>query len=281
MTTSNQIRNSDNRFQGKSLVFSARHLEAAQNEAFTLWHTFSSEQFIWQLISNPKNLWFKSWQDEEEGVMVLGADEYVGFSPDGHIIKERTKDFKGLVSIATTFVVEKFIMEQGTYTWNDAQKTYILNGKTVKEWDETAVTGKVAVWRRSNHPECYTLYQFIPVQNYTKNDFESIKQQIDKLDNAKWIAEYVEGKMPACEELFKKEIKSILKGQEVISYLNRNGFSAYSDLVNEVGLLVSRNDAENMMTLSNSLSKDEDELKKDARSQQAEYIYCYPTSLNL
>jgi hypothetical protein len=57
--------------------------------AFTLWHTFSSEQYIaqqgatsnlmdynngaelwkhqWRLISDPKNLWFKAWQDEEEG----------------------------------------------------------------------------------------------------------------------------------------------------------------------------------------------------------------------
>jgi hypothetical protein len=57
--------------------------------AFALYHTFSSERFIapqgatanlmdynngaelwkhqWHLISDPKNLWFKSWQDEEEG----------------------------------------------------------------------------------------------------------------------------------------------------------------------------------------------------------------------
>jgi predicted chitinase len=57
--------------------------------AFNLWHTFSSEQFIasqgatsnlldyadgrelwkhqWALISDPQRLWFKSWQDEEEG----------------------------------------------------------------------------------------------------------------------------------------------------------------------------------------------------------------------
>ncbi|MDR0691805.1 MAG: C39 family peptidase, partial [Prevotellaceae bacterium] len=62
--------------------------------AFVLWHTFSSEQFIapqgatsnlmdynngaelwkhqWQLISDPQRLWFKSWQDEEEGEMVSG-----------------------------------------------------------------------------------------------------------------------------------------------------------------------------------------------------------------
>jgi predicted SprT family Zn-dependent metalloprotease len=72
--------------------------------AFNLWHTFSSEQFIasqgatanlmdynngvelwkhqWQLIDNPKNLWFKAWQDEEEGEMA-GNNIYENQNNDG------------------------------------------------------------------------------------------------------------------------------------------------------------------------------------------------------
>jgi hypothetical protein len=232
--------------------------------AFNLLHTFSTPYIAaegatsnlmdynqnvelwkhqWKLISDPKNLWFKAWQEEEEGEMVLDTDEYIGFSPDGHIIKERAHNFKGLVSIEPPFVT-KFVTEKGTYTWNEVQKVYMLNGEPVKGWDERSVTGKVAVWRRSVNPQCYTLYQFIPVQNYTVNDFENIKLQINALDNKQWKAEYRQEMASPCDELFKKELKSILKGQEVVSYLNEHGFSAHAELVDETGLLVSKNDAE-------------------------------------
>jgi hypothetical protein len=83
--------------------------------AFTLEHTFGNNPFIasqgatanlmdyaggaelwkhqWLLISNPKNLWFKSWQEEEEGeaaniekgITLKEAGYFV--APDKHIVK--------------------------------------------------------------------------------------------------------------------------------------------------------------------------------------------------
>jgi hypothetical protein len=261
--------------------------------AFTLYHTFSDKQYIasqgatsnlmdytngtelwkhqWQLISNPKNLWFKSWQDEEEGEIVLGTGEYIGFSPDGHVIKEK---YKKVFFTSTSGYITGFETENGKYQWDDNEKLYELGEEKLKGWQEDPVTGKVAVWRGSLHPECYTLYQFISVQNYTINDFEFIKQQINELDNAKWVADYVEGKSPACEELFKSEVKSILKGQEVMSYLNENGFATYTDLINEVGLLVSKNDAEKYDDFVKFAAEN-----KSLRYQNEETLRQYYTSL--
>ncbi|MDR0573556.1 MAG: AHH domain-containing protein, partial [Tannerella sp.] len=73
--------------------------------AFTLYHTFSSDQFIasqgatanlmdytngtelwkhqWQLISNPKNLWFKSWQEEEEGEAASASEKGIVLEEEG------------------------------------------------------------------------------------------------------------------------------------------------------------------------------------------------------
>ncbi|MDR2410535.1 MAG: hypothetical protein LBE13_20830 [Bacteroidales bacterium] len=205
-------------------------------------------------------------------------DEYVGFSPDGHVIKERPEGYKGVFLTSTSHFITGFKTEGGNYRWDNDEKLYKLEGKTFKGWEEDSATGKVAVWRESAHPECYSLYQFIDVQHYVLSDFESIKQQIRKLDNAKWIADYVEAKAPACEEWFKRELNSILKGQVVMSYLNGNGFSAYADLVNEVGLLVSKNDAEKyddfakFAAENKSLSyQDEETLKQYYNSLESYY----------
>lgn len=136
----------------------------------------------WKQINDPK-LKIYAFQKQSEGEIVLEENEYLGFSPNGKVIKkQRPQNYSGVFLNDIPYFITGFKSNDGTiYKWNGSS---YHNGSTEFELDDTPVTGNVAVWVNSKHPSCYTWYKFIKVTNYTAKDFNTIESLI-KNDNGK------------------------------------------------------------------------------------------------
>ena len=193
---------------------------------FTLRHTFDSEYagkksqdtssnlmdyaegsslaaFQWNVMASPAV--FTAADKAEEGKIVLEKSEYIGFAPNGQVVSNKGKT---LIYNRVPYFVTGFRLQDGTvYTWKD-DKFVDSNGKAY-DLSLPPVTGNVAIWLRSNHPECYIWYKFIKVENYTSAQFDLIRRAISTDNGQGWHPEYVENHSKDCLRAAKEESKTM------------------------------------------------------------------------
>jgi len=163
----------------------------------------------WKLIHNPKNQLFKFLQDEEKGEISLGMGELPGFAPDGRIVFEK-KGYKTILLSDDSRYIQGFITDDNkTYRWDSAKKDYYNGTVPFNTWSVTAsVSGKVAVWRKGNM-DCYKIYKYIAVENYTISNFAAIQGSIDSTDGD-WIADF---DIDGASDAEKEKCKEAAQGQ--------------------------------------------------------------------
>ena len=205
---------------------------------FTLRHTFDSEYagkksqdtssnlmdyaegtslaaFQWNVMASPAI--FTAADKAEEGKIVLEKSEYIGFAPNGQVVSNKGKT---LIYNRVPYFVTGFRLQDGTvYTWKD-DKFVDSNGKAY-DLSLPPVTGKVAIWRKSNHPQCYILYKFIDVKNYTSDQFEKILQRIVADNGQGWRADLVENASENCLRAAKEEIKTIASLGSAVHFVGK------------------------------------------------------------
>ncbi|WP_249172786.1 hypothetical protein, partial [Bacteroides pyogenes] len=193
---------------------------------FTLQHTFDAEYgkgtqgttnnlldyaetgkelaaFQWNVMANPAV--FTSTDKASKGKLELKTGEYIGFTPNGQVIK-----ISGWVKFSresSSYFISGLELPDGTkYTWVKAANKFVSKeGKEYPLIVNEAVSGKVAIWADSKNPDCYTWYKFIEVKNYTSKDFESIKRRIANDDGQNWYPDLVFGASDDCMAKSKKE----------------------------------------------------------------------------
>ena len=192
---------------------------------FTLQHTFDSEYggrksegktanlmdyaggkelaaFQWNIMASPAV--FTAADKAEEGKIKLKSGEYLGFTPDGRIIQARPKDYAGFFDIENSYFIAGFKDNKGnTYKWNG--ENYINENGDIFYVSDSPITGKVAIWSKSKHPDCYVWYKFIEVKDYTSKDFESIKRLIASDVRNGWQPDLVKNASADCLAKAQKE----------------------------------------------------------------------------
>ena len=205
---------------------------------FTLRHTFDSEYagkksqgissnlmdyaegtslaaFQWNVMASPAI--FTAADKAEEGKIVLEKSEYIGFAPNGQVVSSKGKT---LIYNRVPYFVTGFRLQDGTvYTWKD-DKFVDSNGKAY-DISLPPVTGNVAIWLRSNHPECYIWYKFIDVENYTSAQFDLIRHYISTDNGQGWQPEYVENASENCLRAAKEEIKTIASFGSAVHFVGK------------------------------------------------------------
>ena len=205
---------------------------------FTLRHTFDSEYagkksqdtssnlmdyakgtslaaFQWNIMANPAI--FTAADKAEEGKIVLEKNEYIGFAPNGQVVSNNGKT---LIYNRVPYFVTGFRLQDGTvYTWKD-DKFVDSNGKAY-DLSLPPVTGNVAIWLRSNHPECYIWYKFIKVENYTSAQFDLIRRAISKDNGQGWHPEYVENHSKDCQSAAEEESETMASLGSAVHFVGK------------------------------------------------------------
>ena len=205
---------------------------------FTLRHTFDSEYagkksqgtspnlmdyaegtalaaFQWNVMASPAV--FTAADKAEEGQIRFKKGEFLGFAPNGQVV---AGEGKPLFYSAKPYFITGFKLQNGTiYKWN-GNKFVDSNGKAY-DLSLPPVTGKVAIWRKSNHPQCYILYKFIDVKNYTSDQFEKILQRIVADNGQGWRADLVENASENCLRAAKEEIKTIASLGSAVHFVGK------------------------------------------------------------
>ena len=205
---------------------------------FTLRHTFDSEYagkksqgtspnlmdyaegtalaaFQWNVMASPAI--FTAADKAEEGQIRFKKGEFLGFAPNGQVV---AGEGKPLFYSEKPYFITGFKLQNGTiYKWN-GDKFVDRNGKAY-DLSLPPVTGKVAIWRKSNHPQCYILYKFIDVKNYTSDQFEKILQRIVADNGQGWRADLVENASENCLRAAKEEIKTIASFGSAVHFVGK------------------------------------------------------------
>ena len=140
------------------------------------------------------------FQKDKSGMIVLGSNEYTGFAPDGRVVYQQT-GFKTIQISNDSRYVQGFITnENKNYRWDSNKNDYCRYDSLIKVFDEkdiflngtwftnSVVSGKVAVWRKGDS-DCYKLYKYIPVNNYTSSQFNNLQETINSPDG-EWKADF-------------------------------------------------------------------------------------------
>ena len=214
-----------NSYNTTSLVRTIAH--EVGHGIFTLQHTFDNEYgkgtlketenlldykegtdlvaFQWNVMANPAV--FTGMDKASKGKLELNTNEYIGFAPNGQVIK-----ISGWVKFSrdsSSYFISGLELTDGTkYTWVKAENKFISKERKVYPLIvNEAVSGKIAIWADSKNPNCYTWYKFIEVKNYTSKDFESIKRRIANDDGKNWHPDLVSGASDDCMAKSEKEIQ--------------------------------------------------------------------------
>ena len=193
---------------------------------FTLRHTFDSEYagkkpqgpssnlmdyaegtslaaFQWNVMASPAI--FTAADKAEEGELRFKKGEFLGFAPNGQVV---AREDKPLFYSEKPYFITGFKLYDGTiYKWN-GDKFVDSNGKAY-DLSLLPVTGNVAIWRKSNHPECYILYKFIKVENYTSAQFKDILDSIVADNGQGWHADLVKNASENCKSAANEEIEKM------------------------------------------------------------------------
>ncbi|BDE82450.1 hypothetical protein CE91St14_14780 [Porphyromonas somerae] len=184
---------------------------------FTLQHTFDDEYggaksqgttdnlmdygtgtdlvaFQWNIMSKPAI--FTALDKADEIQIGLHEGEYLGFTPDGRVIKSYPKNFIRLFDVKGRYVYSLLCEDGIVYKWeNNNYKNQ--DGESFNVPD-SPTTGKVGIWRKTPYPDCYILYQLIEVKNYTSKDFAKIKRIINNVNGKSWKTDLVYNASPDC-----------------------------------------------------------------------------------
>jgi len=199
----------------------------------------------WKLIQNPSSMLFKFLQDEGGAEYKFGAaNQYIGFSPDGRIISIK-EGYRTIILSKDSRYLQGFITKENKiYQWNSNKNDYFLwdsinnvyneNDKFLSgSWSTaSSVSGDVAVWRYTNESDCYRLYKYISVTNYTVAKFNELQDPINNT-SGNWNAEYNIADLPNtqkadCEKLAQAAIDSLAirgTGGENKQIINHSGLS--------------------------------------------------------
>jgi hypothetical protein len=204
--------------------------------AFNLWHTFSSEQFIasqgatanlmdynngvelwkhqWQLIDNPKNLWFKAWQDEEEGEANINI--HLALTPDGNFIDKfyLLEDGKEQSILATLLVedgqyaIGKIRYSGKNYDWSTSCKCFINGSEKITVKKDDKKPNKVNLFKHTGE-SCE--YEYLEIAwNEEDENAPDIRQTIlSKIsEDLKWVLYPYTERNISCDINFIKDILS-------------------------------------------------------------------------
>ena len=201
---------------------------------FTLQHTFDKEYggkksqgatrnlmdynfgkelaaFQWNVMSAPAI--FTKMDKVEEGKIRLNENEYLGFTPDGRVIRTRPNNAR-IFSNGNSYTISEFIDANGhSYQWNEGTSSYTNQKGESFKVEDTNTTGKVAIWKNSEYPHCFVYYKFIKVENYTSKHFHEIQGKIEK-DQQEWLLDLVDNYSPGCLEKIAVEKKQVKHKQQ-------------------------------------------------------------------
>ena len=160
----------------------------------------------------------------KDGDIELKKGEFLGFTPDGRVIKERPKEYARIFDNESSYFIFKFKDKNGAfYKWTG--KNYTNDKGDIFDVPDVKVTGKVAIWRESSAPACYSWYKFLNVKNYTADQFDQIKQRIAKDDGTEWIPDYVADADKDCYSLAKSESESLSSLRSRVYFTNHASLS--------------------------------------------------------
>ena len=231
-----------NSYNTTSLVCTIAH--EVGHGIFTLQHTFDAEYgkgtkemtnnlldynegtdlaaFQWNILANPAV--FTEADKAKDGDIELKKGEFLGFTPDGRVIKERPKEYARIFDNESSYFIFKFKDKNGAfYKWTG--KNYTNDKGDIFDVPDVKVTGKVAIWRESSAPACYSWYKFLNVKNYTADQFDQIKQRIAKDDGTEWIPDYVADADKDCYSLAKSESESLSSLRSRVYFTNHASLS--------------------------------------------------------
>jgi hypothetical protein len=185
----------------------------------------------WDMIYDPAIL-NGVFDGDKESEIVLHEDEYLGFTPNGAVIKSRPNDYDGVFLANDSYFITGFkTKSKGNYTWN-GEVYQNTAGDKFSGWIQEPVTGKVAIWNPNFAEKCFTLYKWINVKDYTKDQFESIKLKIANDDGSGWKTDYV-----APSEECKAEAKTAinkLSNRRKLLFVNGYRFGSLSETNNSI-----------------------------------------------
>jgi hypothetical protein len=179
----------------------------------------------WDAVHAP-GLVIGVFETDKRGMFVPKSGEYIGFSLDGHVVTKQD-GYKTILLSPDSRFIQGFIDEnKNEYKWTNGK--YV--GKTeFTNWTvETNVSGKVAVWRYDNQSDCFRLYKYVQVKDYTSSDFNSQAIQ-DSINSTagNWLAEYNIADQTAiqraeCEKLVQQAIDALNKSTCIKNYVSDN-----------------------------------------------------------
>jgi len=161
----------------------------------------SLAKWQWDEIVSPA--WFTNpFEGDGEGEITLSPGEYLGFSPQGDVIKGRPADYGGVFYTEGSYFVTHFkIKDKTLYSWDSSQKCYLNpKGDRFKDFATEPVTGKVAVWNPNYKNDCFAVYKWVEVKGYTKAvDFAAIQDKVQTDDGTGWTPDIKEDASEACK----------------------------------------------------------------------------------
>ncbi|MDR0865949.1 MAG: hypothetical protein LBO74_13600, partial [Candidatus Symbiothrix sp.] len=190
----------------------------------------------WEVMDTPP-LFTNPFKGDEGAMIILQDGEYIGFSPDGHVITKKD-GYKTIDISPDSRYIQGFVdHDNKEYTWTKGK--YLYGDIEFPDWTtESKVSGTVAVWMADKNSKCFHLYKYIQVTDYIASQFNNpdIQEAINS-NTGDWIADYhVEGlnksERAECERL----------AQQAIASLSSQGAGeqcteAYSDHVSDLALL--------------------------------------------
>jgi hypothetical protein len=161
----------------------------------------SLAKWQWDEIVSPA--WFTNpFEGDGEGEITLSPGEYLGFSPQGDVIKGRPADYGGVFYTEGSYFVTHFkIKDKTLYSWDSSQKCYLSpKGDNFKDFATEPVTGKVALWNPNYKNDCFAVYKWVEVTKYTKaTDFPAIQDKVQTDDGTGWTPDIKEDASEACK----------------------------------------------------------------------------------
>ncbi|MFM9403652.1 hypothetical protein ACKLNQ_17235 [Myroides odoratimimus] len=178
-------------------------------------------QVDWKQM-NMRKFSLKTWvQTKSDGALELKDGVYLGFTPNGKVVKNTSTGYFNNEN--NSYFITGFGdgNQKQVYTWIDKDGGYYYDesNKNKVYPESQPITGKVAIWQNSSKPECFTLYKFIDVKNYTSKDFNKIIDIIKKDDGKGWKTDTVHGADSECG----KEAARVEKEGIVPTKINAKG----------------------------------------------------------
>jgi hypothetical protein len=169
----------------------------------------------WDMIYDPAIL-NGLFDGDKEGEIKLANDEYLGFTPDGDVIKKWPENIIAFYATDSYFVTGFKMKSNDDYIWNTDKHCYKSSTGEFIGWDSNPVNGRVAIWNPNYSSECFKLYKFVDIVNYKKDQFSAIQATIQTDDGKGWILDIKDNASDACKSEANDAIRKCAKRRTLL-----------------------------------------------------------------